>query len=205
MICYGLCEEEHQQSKVKIKRRSTHKFKFSINFCNYLFAFCSSFQLHRIQSFLLCLAHRKNISGWLRKSIYRSRSTRPERRRQCRLPGGPCRAAERSIQQYSSRETGTGCETICQTGSREQGHEGIHSVLTFSFVVFFSPIPLMSHLFLSFESKLGSLEKKKTGLLFICMSFFPEYMYVSLVPLGVIFFFSGAIHDYNCQEIVPFH
>lgn len=34
--------------------------------------------MHGIQSFLLCLAHRKDISGWLRKSSYRSRNTRPE-------------------------------------------------------------------------------------------------------------------------------
>lgn len=86
-----------------------------INFWNYLFAFCSSLQLHGIQSFLLCLAHRKNISGWLRKSSCRSRSTMPEGRRQSSsLTVGLCCAAERSIQRYSG-------ETVkCWWGWRQE-------------------------------------------------------------------------------------
>lgn len=66
----------------RVSKEGIHtSFKYAhINFWNYLFAFCSSFQLHGIQSFLLCLAHRKNISGWLRKSS--CRSTVPEGRRQ---------------------------------------------------------------------------------------------------------------------------
>lgn len=90
-------------------------FKYAhINFWNYLFAFCSFLQLHGIQSFLLCLAHRKNISGWLRKSSCRSRSTMLEGRQSSSLTVGLCCAAERSIQRYSG-------ETVkCWWGWRQE-------------------------------------------------------------------------------------
>lgn len=156
-----------------------------------MFAFCSSFQLHGIQSFLLCLAHRKTISGCLRKSSYRSRSTRPEGRRQSSLKVGLCvllrdpsssAAVGRLLMADEAGDRNRLWKACLESqsldwlpGKRSRGHPLRVDLCCSSHVTFFSV----------FWVKIGLLYKK--WLIFICMSAF-SWAYicalnVCLVPL----------------------